>query len=461
MKIAVLNGSPKGLTSVTMQYVAWLKKQFPEHQWNIHSVSQRIGKLELDQKAWDELMGELESADMILWGFPLYFLTVHSGYLRFIELLYERDARKILDAKPSAALSTSIHFYDHTAHNMIQAVNDDLGLRFLGGHSAHMQDLFNRKARYVFTEIFRGWLQQAEAAAPATLRAYAPVSYDVPNYKPGTPGKAAGTDNPGLKVTIVADPATENLKAMIARMRHHFPQAEVMDLRTLQIGRCLGCMHCGPRNECAYEKNAKDQFASWFREKVLTADIVIFAAPLITRYLSSIWQKYLERNFLRTHQPALSGKQTLFLVSGPLSQEHNTQEVLRSYAEGMGAPVTALISDEEEDSSRLDAALDQAAADLTRGAVEKIFRPDTFRGIGGKKLFRDEIFAGLKGLFQADNRYYKKSGYYDFPQKRRGMRFLSSLLILLCHIPGIRKGMQKNMKNGMIMRYQKFLERKA
>ena len=30
MKIVVLNGSPKGDISVTMQYVAYLKKKFPE-----------------------------------------------------------------------------------------------------------------------------------------------------------------------------------------------------------------------------------------------------------------------------------------------------------------------------------------------------------------------------------------------------------------------------------------------
>ena len=33
MKIVVLNGSPKGNNSVTMQYVEYLRRKFPQHEW--------------------------------------------------------------------------------------------------------------------------------------------------------------------------------------------------------------------------------------------------------------------------------------------------------------------------------------------------------------------------------------------------------------------------------------------
>ncbi len=35
MNITVLNGSPKGELSVTMQYVAYLAKLYPQHEFNI------------------------------------------------------------------------------------------------------------------------------------------------------------------------------------------------------------------------------------------------------------------------------------------------------------------------------------------------------------------------------------------------------------------------------------------
>jgi len=42
MKIIVLNGSPKGDVSVTMQYVAYIQKRFPRHELKIINISQRI-----------------------------------------------------------------------------------------------------------------------------------------------------------------------------------------------------------------------------------------------------------------------------------------------------------------------------------------------------------------------------------------------------------------------------------
>ena len=42
MKIVILNGSPKGMTSVTMQYILFLKKKLPQHEFLIRNVCQDI-----------------------------------------------------------------------------------------------------------------------------------------------------------------------------------------------------------------------------------------------------------------------------------------------------------------------------------------------------------------------------------------------------------------------------------
>ena len=39
MKIIVLNGSPKGDISVTMQYVHFTQKKFPQHELKILNIS--------------------------------------------------------------------------------------------------------------------------------------------------------------------------------------------------------------------------------------------------------------------------------------------------------------------------------------------------------------------------------------------------------------------------------------
>ena len=71
MKIAVLNGSPKGQTSVTMQYVHFLQQKFPENEFKFFDVALTIKKLEKEDKAFQEIIAEIAAADAVLWAFPL------------------------------------------------------------------------------------------------------------------------------------------------------------------------------------------------------------------------------------------------------------------------------------------------------------------------------------------------------------------------------------------------------
>jgi len=85
MKITVLNGSPKGELSVTMQYVNYLAKLYPQHQFDIVHIAQRIKRIEHDRATFDEIIAQVRSSDAVLWGFPLYYLLVHAHYKRFID----------------------------------------------------------------------------------------------------------------------------------------------------------------------------------------------------------------------------------------------------------------------------------------------------------------------------------------------------------------------------------------
>ena len=63
MKIAVINGSPKGKYSITLQTVLYLERKFPEHTFEILYAGQRIKALEKDFREAEQLM---ESSDAIL-----------------------------------------------------------------------------------------------------------------------------------------------------------------------------------------------------------------------------------------------------------------------------------------------------------------------------------------------------------------------------------------------------------
>ncbi|MDP6627165.1 MAG: NAD(P)H-dependent oxidoreductase, partial [Methanopyri archaeon] len=86
MKVTVLNGSPKGAVSVTMQYVRYIRKRFPGHEYIVHDISHRIKKLERDDALFEEVVDDVGSSDVVLWAFPLYHMLVPSQYKRFIEL---------------------------------------------------------------------------------------------------------------------------------------------------------------------------------------------------------------------------------------------------------------------------------------------------------------------------------------------------------------------------------------
>lgn len=76
MKITVLNGSPKGTTSITMQYVHYIQKEFPEHELKILNISQRLEKIENNDQAFQDILDEISSSEGILWASPVYYLLV-------------------------------------------------------------------------------------------------------------------------------------------------------------------------------------------------------------------------------------------------------------------------------------------------------------------------------------------------------------------------------------------------
>ena len=94
MKIAVLNGSPKGEVSVTVQYVRYIQKRYPEHELKIINVAHEIHGIERDQAKWQAVVEEVRSSDGVLWATPVYYFLVPSQFKRLIELIGERQAEE-------------------------------------------------------------------------------------------------------------------------------------------------------------------------------------------------------------------------------------------------------------------------------------------------------------------------------------------------------------------------------
>ena len=138
MNIIVINGSPSGTRGTTAQYVDYLAEQLPEHRFDVVEVARQARRIERDSATFEAIVERMASADALIWCFPVYFMLVPAQLQRFMERLLEREGPAPLAGKVATAISSSAHFYDHTAHDYVGAISADLGMHFVPGFSAGM-----------------------------------------------------------------------------------------------------------------------------------------------------------------------------------------------------------------------------------------------------------------------------------------------------------------------------------
>lgn len=458
MKIIVLHGSPKGEKSVTLQYINYIRNRYPDHDFKIEYIAQKIGSLEKNEAAFGDIIEKIRSADGVIWAFPLYILIVHAGYKRFIELIWERDAKDAFADKYTVALSTSIHFFDNTAHNYIHAVCDDLEMKYAGAFSADMRDLMDEKGREKLITFADGFFGAIENNI-STTRRFQPVILNSFSYRPESSREKIDQGEKRIVVLSDQNGNQKNLKEMVSRFVDSFSTPpEVYNLNDIGMsGNCLGCLQCGYDFTCSY--TGKDGYIEFYRTKLMTADILVFAGEIRDRYLSSVWKRFFDRSFFNTHTPSFAGKQIGFIISGPLSQTPNITEIFEAYAQWQHANLVDFVTDEASDSSTIDEQLTGFAGRLVNLSDAGYVKPSTFLGEGGMKIFRDDIWGGLKFPFQADHKAYKRLGLYDFPHKDYKYRIGSRVLMLLTKIPFMREEIYKRrIKDEMIKRFEKVVK---
>jgi hypothetical protein len=338
----------------------------------------------------------------------------------------------------------------------MHGICDDLGMKYIDAYSAEMHDLTREDERKKLMLFAENIFETIEKQLPA-FKTYQPVTHQSFEYTPGTIASQVNTD--GKKVLILTDAENErtNEWKMVQQFKKAFARdVEVVNLNNLDIkGGCQGCIQCGYDNTCVWE--GKDGYVEFYNTKVKTADLLIFAGTIKDRYLSSRWKTFFDRSFFNGHVPTLSGKQIAWIISGPLNQLANLRQIFTAHIEGQPANLVDIVTDESESSTEIDARLQSLAANLVRLADKHYVMPSTFLTVGGKKIFRDGVYAGMGAIFQADYKYYKENGLFNtFPQKQYKMRLIALMMTLLLKIPGFRKRFYtKEMKPGMIRDLQR------
>jgi multimeric flavodoxin WrbA len=444
MNILVINGSPKGKYSITLHTCLYLEKKFPQLHFSYLDAGQRIKALEND---FAPALQRLREADLLLFSYPVYTFLVPSQLHRFIELM--KASGEDFSGKMATQVSTSKHFYDITAHHFIEENCADLGIPFLNGLAADMDDLLKPEGRRQAED----WLEYT--LWKAQRREFKPCSVLKSGYSPARPSVPEPVaKKEGGRAVIVADlqPGDETLKAMIARFTAVFPYGcDVINIREFPFqGGCLSCFNCAATGQCIY----KDGFDTFLRETIHRHDAILYAFRIQDHSMGSRFKMYDDRQFCNGHRTVTMGTPFGYLVEGDYAAEENLRLLLEARAQVGGNFLAGVATDD----GNTDAAVDSLAATVAYAMEHRLNPPQNFLGVGGRKIFRDLIYM-MRGLMREDHRFFKSHGQYDFPQKQWKTSLKMYPVGWLMGNRKLRAKMGNKMNEGMIKPYRETVEK--
>ena len=446
MKILVINGSPKGNNSITLQTLLFLEKLFIEHQCTFLNVGQKIKHYE---KNFDEIKEELENTDIIIFSYPVYTFLVPYQLYRFIELLKENNVN--IKNKFATQVSTSKHFYDITAHKFVEENCLDLGLKYIKGLSADMEDLIEKKGQDDAINFFNYLIFCAENNLNIKENANNKEIEKIV-YKRKTEDNGANNKEKDILILTNCSDKDESLRNMIEDFKSIFPyKTREINIRDYKFhGGCLGCFGCAITGKCVY----KDGFDDFLRKDIQTADAIIYAFSIENHYTHSSFKLYEDRQFCNGHRMVTEGMPVGYIISGDYDKEYNLQTLVEARCEVGGNFLTHVANDCNRD------AYDELLklSSIMKYAIDnKCTRPKNFYGVGGMKIFRDLIYV-MQGLMKEDHKYYKKHNVYDFPQKQRMKMLQIKLVGALISIPSMQSKMKNKMNEYILMPYKKIID---
>ena len=441
--ILVINGSPKGKNSITLHTCLFLEKKFPGYKFDYLDAGQRIKVLEKD---FSPALEAIREADLLVFCYPVYTFLVPSQLHRFLELT--KGSGLDLSGKAATQVTTSKHFYDITAHRFIEDNCADMGLPFLDGLSADMDDILSEKGRkqamdwFEFTlwKLSRGEFKKPRIIEGKGIRHLATVP------------QAVGHDE-GKKAVIVTDllPDDDGLKAMIDRFIAVFPYGcDVINIEDFPFqGGCLSCFNCATTGKCVY----KDGFDDFLRGTIHKHDAILYAFRIKDHSMGGRFKMYDDRQFCNGHRTVTMGTPFGYLVVGDYSVEENLRLLLEARAQVGGNFLAGIASDEGD----VDKDIDTLAATVAYAMERQYTPPQNFLGVGGMKIFRDLIYM-MRGLMRADHKFFKSHGQYDFPQKKWWTSWMMYLVGGMMNHPKLKRKLGGKMSEGMIAPYKKVID---
>lgn len=443
MNILVVNGSPKGKYSITLQTCNYLEIKFPEHKFDVIHVGRQIKSIEKD---FSKVSDKLIVADLIIFSYPVYTFIAPCQLHTFIHLIKEN--RIDLRGKWVTQISTSKHFYDVTAHKYIEENCHDLGMKYIRGLSADMDDLTKSKGQEDAVRFF-DFVLWAIKHDYCELPAIKPLRKEL--NAATVPDRKNLPCHGDIVILTDADDSDYELKLMIERFSAVCKRkSRVVNIRDFNMqGGCLGCFNCAVSGECVY----KDGFSEILRNDLQKAEAIVYAFTVKDHSMGHIFKMYDDRQFCNGHRSVTMGMPVGYIINGYYSEEDNLRMIIDGRSQ-VGGNFLCSVAGNEYDT---DTEIDKLAETLEYAISSKLTMPSNFLGVGGMKIFRDLVYQ-MRGMMKADHKFYKEHNQYDFPQKHRLMSYAMYLVGAMLSSDKIKSKMGNKMNEGMLMPYQKVIE---
>lgn len=420
IKILVVNGSPKGEHSLTLQHSLYMLGQEKNVEYKVLQAGEALSKIEFEESWLESAMGDIEWSDAIIWNTPVYTMLVPWQLIRLFQLIKAAGRNSIFEGKYATSMMTCFHYYDQLAEDWLRGMSEDLGMYYIEGRTADNLDMLNKTHRSSMRFFMDDFVSSCRNRYPVERKFMPLPETKSPIFSPGqmTVPQAADPDleEPKLRTVLLTDEIHKdgNLSRMLDVFMDAYPhKIEVIDINDFPYeAGCHGCLKCELVGEC----DRKDGFQEFYLNLVNTCDVLVFGMNIEDRYLKPIWKLFLDRTFSNGHRTSMMGKHTAYLVAGPLRSLPNVRQFLEGKDNVGRENAMFIIGDEYEDSLYLENLLRNSAKRLSQAALAKYQKSINFLGVGGIKIFRDLIYS-MRGVVGDDHRFYKKNGLYDFPQR--------------------------------------------
>lgn len=164
--------------------------------------------------------------------------------------------------------------------------------------------------------------------------------------------------------------------------------------------------------------------------------------------IDSLMKLYDDRQFCNGHRSVTEGKCTGYIISGNLKEEPNLQLIIDGRISVSKMYNCGIAETQKE--------IESLAKTVDFALEKQLKEPQNFLGVGGTKIFRDLVYE-MQGLMQANHKFYKEHGIYDFPQKNKRRIWFMKALGFLMKNKKVKKKMQNNLNSFIVEPYKKVI----